>query len=113
MNFPSYQIVYYELSSGKCSFEKWFNGQTLKVQNIIDTRLERVELGNFGQHRYLGQGVYELKFKMGPGYRVYFGKYEKQIVVLLLGGDKGSQKKDIKRAQVYWESYLLEKENAN
>ena len=113
MTEAHYEIVYYELPSGKCPYEKWFDGLDRKAQDIIDARLERVELGNFGDHRYLDKGVYELKFKIGPAYRIYYGQYKNQIVVLLCGGDKSTQNKDIRKAQEYWQGYLKEKENAS
>lgn len=113
MGISKYEIVYYELPSGKCPYEKWFDGLDVRTQDAVDARLERVELGNLGEHRYLEGGVSELKFRLGPGYRIYYGQYKNQIVVLLCGGDKGSQKKDIKRAQDYWRAYLREKENAD
>jgi len=61
-----------------------------------------VELGNLGDVGPVGGGVSELRFHFGPGYRIYFGQEGTQIIVLLLGGDKGSQTKDIRLAQEYW-----------
>jgi putative addiction module killer protein len=68
-------------------------------------RLGRVELGNFGEHRGVGEGVFELVIDVGPGYRVYFGKDGKQLVILLIGGTKGSQAADIETAKKYWRDY--------
>jgi len=64
--------------------------------------LLRVEAGNFGDCEPVGDGVTELRIHVGAGYRVYFGRHGKTVVILLCGGDKGSQAADIKRAKDYW-----------
>jgi putative addiction module killer protein len=69
-------------------------------------RVRRIQtLGNFGKYRYLDDGVFELKIDTGPGYRIYFGLKEGVMVLLLLGGDKSSQERDISRARKLWLSY--------
>lgn len=68
-------------------------------------RLDRVRLGNLGQYRSAGEGVFELKIDFGPGYRVYFGQEGNTVVILLCGGDKKTQDKDIKSAREYWADY--------
>src|SRR5687768_7408378 len=72
----------------------------------IVQRIDRLERGNFGDHRDLGKGVSELRLAFGPGYRVYFGHTENSVVVLLGGGDNSSQRKDIERAHLLWEKFL-------
>jgi putative addiction module killer protein len=62
------------------------------------SRLDRVAEGNLGDHKSVGQAVSELRINYGPGYRVYYTKKGRTIVVLLIGGDKSNQEKDIKRA---------------
>jgi putative addiction module killer protein len=62
-------------------------------------------MGNLGNTRALGTGVSELKIDFGPGYRVYYGEDGPTIVVLLLGGDKSSQERDIEKAKAFWEDY--------
>lgn len=69
----------------------------------IRRRLDRVELGNFGDYKPLGDGVYELKLAFGSGYRIYFAEDGDTIVILLSGGDKSSQVKDIATAKMYWQ----------
>lgn len=71
----------------------------------IVRRIARLELGNFGDFRAVGEGVQELRIPVGPGIRVYFGRQSEAIVVLLCGGDKHSQRSDIRRAQLYWKDY--------
>ncbi len=69
-------------------------------------RLNRIRLGNFGDCKSVGGGVEELRIDFGPGYRVYYGREGAVVVILLCGGDKRSQAKDIFRAQEYWREYL-------
>ena len=68
-------------------------------------RLDRVAEGNFGDHRSIGGGVSELRINRGPGYRVYYTIRQRTVVVLLCGGDKASQKRDIEIAKNYWREY--------
>lgn len=72
--------------------------------------MDRVEIGNYGDYKPLGDGVYELKLHFGSGYRVYFAEDGDIIVILLCGGDKSSQSKDIEVAKAYWKE-LLERNN--
>lgn len=67
----------------------------------IANRLNRISLGNYGDCRSVGNGVHELRIHYGPGYRVYFAEQENTIVLLLLGGSKRTQNKDIKKAKDY------------
>jgi putative addiction module killer protein len=76
------------------------------VRQRILARLRRLEQGNYGDCEPVGDGVSELRMFFGPGFRVYFGEDAGNIVVLLSGGDKKSQQKDIIQAKVYWEEYL-------
>ena len=65
----------------------------------------QAEDGNLGKHRSVGGGVIELKIHFGPGYRLYLGQEGENLIILLCGGDKGTQGKDIRRAQYYWRDY--------
>ena len=90
--------------NGREPFEEWLDSlRDKKAQAIILERLNRLRLGNFGDCRHLGEGVYELRMHYGPGYRVYFGDLDGEIVILLCGGSKRSQRQDIKRAKEYWQ----------
>ena len=77
----------------------------MMAKRKIRKRLDRVEEGNLGECNFIGEGVHELKINYGPGYRIYFGQEGMKIIVLLCGGDKSSQVKDIKKAQLYWAEY--------
>jgi putative addiction module killer protein len=90
-------------------YHEWF--ETLKDKRAkakIDVRIRRVSLGNFGDVRPVGKGVSELRIDYGPGYRVYFTQHGNILVILLCGGDKSSQAKDILRAHEL--AHALEKE---
>ena len=70
------------------------------MQGRIVTRIDRVALGNFGDAKPVGDGVHELRMTFGPGYRVYFTRRGERIILLLCGGDKGSQARDVARAKL-------------
>ncbi|WP_058035156.1 type II toxin-antitoxin system RelE/ParE family toxin [Burkholderia pseudomallei] len=81
-------------------FDKWLDGLRDPVGSAaINLRIERAKLGNLGQWRAVCDGVNEMKIDVGPGYRAYFVRRGKIIVVVLCGGDKSTQKKDIKLAK--------------
>ena len=104
------EIRNYITLDGRVPFKEWLNSlQDKKTQTVVLNRLNRVQLGNFGDCKHLGEGVYELRIHYGPGYRVYFSDLEDIIVLLLCGGTKRSQSKDIKMAKEYW----LELRNRN
>jgi putative addiction module killer protein len=94
-------------TNGKEPFSDWLD--KLKDQSVrmrILRRIDRLALGNYGDYRYISGKLFELKLDVGSGYRVYCGEDGKQLVILLCGGDKGSQSHDIARAKVYWQEYL-------
>ena len=103
-----YEIEFYVQKNGSAPFEIWLQSLDQKTHDRIMTRLDRVQLGNFGDHKTVGGGVSELRFFFGSGYRVYYGIDHGQLVLLLTGGNKKSQNKDIARAQKYWNLYLKE-----
>ena len=80
-------------------FDSWFSGlRDVRARVRIQARIDRAELGNFGDCEPVGEGVSEMRIHYGPGYRVYFVQRGVEVVILLAGGDKASQSKDIKRA---------------
>jgi len=80
-------------------FAKWFSKlRDKRARARIQARIDRLETGHFGDVRSVGEGVYELRIFYGPGYRVYFARQGTVVVILLSGGDKGSQQADIANA---------------
>lgn len=99
-------ILIFETREGKCPFSDWLlNLKDSKGRAVIRARLERVRLGNFGDCKSIGDGVNELRVAFGPGYRVYFGQDGTKLIVLLCGGDKSTQKRDIAKAKLLWMEY--------
>ena len=79
---------------------RWFNRLKDNLEKTrIAVRIRRMQLGNVGDAKSVGDGVFELRFDFGPGYRVYYTEREGEIIVLLAGGDKSSQKQDIEKAK--------------
>lgn len=85
-------------------FSKWLKSLSDKrAKAKIIARIRRATLGNFGDYKVLGNGVNELKIDSGKGYRIYYARQDKTVYLLLLGGDKSTQSKDIKIAKELWE----------
>ena len=82
------------------TYKKWLEKlrDNVAKQNIL-WRIERMRNGNFGDSKSVGDGVFELRINVGKGYRVYFTNDGKEIVILLIGGDKSTQENDIKKAK--------------
>ena len=97
-------LVDYQSSEGKRPFNEWFYSRNIdnKTRARILIRLNRLSLGNPGDCEPVGGGVFELKIDLGPGYRIYFAYQGSEIVILISGGDKSTQKKDIQKAIEYW-----------
>lgn len=101
-----FTLEYYITDAGKIPFKKWLeNLKDVRARAKIRIMLDRIRLGNFGHAKSVGDGVHELKIDYGPGYRVYYALAGKAVVLLLLGGDKASQGKDIVRAKEHWKAY--------
>ena len=93
----------YQLENESVPVTEWLRGlRDIRARAQIEVRLRRVAVGNFGDCKPVGEGVFELRIDLGCGYRVYFGKHGQQLVILLCGGDKASQQSDISRAKAYW-----------
>ena len=100
------EIKVLETDEGKVPFEEWYDSLKDKMTKVrIRRRLDRIELGNFGDTESVGEGVYELRLHFGSGYRVYFVRVGSTVIVLVGGGDKSTQKKDIAQAKTIWRQY--------
>lgn len=99
-------IKIYQNQQGQEPLKEWING--LKDKRTIAriyNRIKRVRIGNLGDYRIIGDELFELRFHFGAGYRIYYGRIGRQIILLLVGGAKASQKKDIQKAKLYWKEY--------
>lgn len=103
--FPQ-EIRFYETADGKVPAREWLDSiEGTPAYGAISVALEKVQLGNFGDHRAVGEGVNELRIDFGPGYRVYYGRVGNEMVVLLVGGSKQTQNADIETAKEYWRDF--------
>lgn len=102
----AFDIEVYRTSTEKEPYTEWAKSLDRNALVRIDARITRIEkTGNFGIHEHVGDGVFELKLDFGPGYRIYFGYKTDTVLVLLFGGHKKGQQKDIGKAQEYWREY--------
>ena len=100
------ELHIYITEEGREPFSEWLASlRDIKARAKIRVRLDRVRLGNLGDCHGVGEGVQELRIDYGPGYRVYFGLEGQTIVLLLCGGDKSTQTKDIETAKRYLNEY--------
>jgi putative addiction module killer protein len=98
-------ILEYLDEKGRSPFENWFNRINAQAAAKVTTALVRLESGNTSNAKNIGAGVFELKIDFGPGYRVYFGYDGPKVVILLAGGTKKRQNKDIETAKKRWNNY--------
>ena len=104
------KISYYVTKSGEEPFKKWFFRLETKVQIILTKFITRVANGGSKKNiRSLQDGVFEIKIRYGSGYRIYFAEDRDEVILLLIGGDKGSQKSDLLKAKKYWSEYAKKK----
>ena len=94
---------------GSSPFARWFATLDAAAAAKITTAVRRLELGNFSNVKGVGAGVFEYRIDFGPGYRVYFGKDGETLVILLAGGTKRGQDRDIARAHARWQDYKKRK----
>ena len=90
---------------GRSAFGEWFDRLAPVTAARVDRYIRRMEAGNFGASKPVGAGVFELPMDFGPGYRVYYGRDGKTMVILLGGGDKRRQAADIAAAVERWKRY--------
>jgi len=103
---PTLEVRRYRTPNGKVPLTDWLDGlRDGRTRARILARLVRLQAGLFGDWKSVGAGVYELRIDHGPGYRIYFGKEGTTPVLLLCGGDKGTQTSDIEKAHGYWKDH--------
>lgn len=103
---PLKTVLAYKTKQGKEPFSDWLSklrNHTAKA--LIFARLKRLAEGHYGDCKSVGGGVKELRIFTGAGYRVYFGEDGDEVILLLMGGDKTTQKQDIAKAKQWWEEY--------
>ncbi|MCE2945624.1 MAG: type II toxin-antitoxin system RelE/ParE family toxin [bacterium] len=100
-----FELQHHVTLDGRDPFGEWIERLDLATRARIEVRLGRLERGLFGDCKSLRAGVWELRIDHGPGWRVYFGREGAAIVVLLAGGRKRTQAKDIERAIGYWQDH--------
>ena len=98
-------LRYYVTSDGASPFEVWFTGLHAPAAAKVAVALARLEQGNLSNAKGVGEGVLEYRIDWGPGYRVYFGRDGDVLVILLAGGTKKRQQRDIEAAHANWTDY--------
>lgn len=100
------KVRHYQTTGGRVPLAEWLEGlRDGQTRTRIIGRLDRLRAGLFGDWRSVGEGVYELRIDHGPGYRIYFGREGRTLVLLLCGGNKGTQTSDIEKAHGYWKDH--------
>jgi putative addiction module killer protein len=98
-------LRYYLAGDGKSPFEQWYSGLDTAAGAKVAVALARLEQGNLSNVKPVGEGVLEYRIDWGPGYRVYFGRDGEVLVILLTGGTKKRQQRDIDTAKTMWDDY--------
>jgi putative addiction module killer protein len=99
------EISYYVASEGRQPFAEWFTDLDAVARAKVTRAVVRLEQGNFSNVKSVGEGVFEYRIDFGPGYRLYFGQDGQTLVILLTGGTKKRQQRDIDEAHAYWQDY--------
>ncbi len=105
------EVRYFEAEDARCPYVEWRDELDVRTQAILAARISRLEAGNPGHVESLGDGLRELKIDVGPGYRIYFGNAHGQLVIVLAGGSKRHQSKDIAEAKVFWKDWKVRNES--
>ena len=104
------EILRYLTEAGKDVVGDWLAGlRDTRTRAKIAARIARLAAGNFGDCKSLGRGLYEFRIDWGPGYRIYYAMIGQRCLLLLCGGDKATQAKDIRKARDFWTEYGREK----
>jgi putative addiction module killer protein len=107
------KIFVYLDAAGASPYQEWFDGLDATAAAKVTIAITRIELGNLSNMKGVGSGVHEYRIDSGPGYRIYFGKDGDRLVILLGGGTKRRQQKDIAEALTRWTDYKKRKKKNN
>jgi len=106
LNTQPRTLQFYRTPNDRVPFTEWFESiRDTRTRTRIRRRLVRLEEGNFGDYRSVGEGVFELRLHFGAGYRIYFTIERNEVILVFCGGDKSSQQRDIEHAKTYWLEY--------
>ena len=101
-----FEVLRYQATNGYEPFTEWIEGiQDKQAQIRLRIRLQRLESGLFGDWVSIGEGIVEMREHHGAGFRIYLGRHRRTIVILLCGGTKRTQARDIKKAREYWSEW--------
>ena len=109
VTYGGMQIFFYIEDAGRSPFAEWFDGLPQEAAAQVAVAVKRMEQGNLSNVKSVGEGVLEYRISFGPGYRIYFGYDGKTIVILLAGGTKQRQQRDIEAAKKRWADYKKRK----
>lgn len=101
-----FQIKEYITARGRNPFRRWVSKLAKPQAARLGRVLVRMNKGLLRDTKHVGEGVHEFRIHTGPGYRIYYGRDGDDLIILLVGGDKSSQQRDIRRAQGFWRAYL-------
>ena len=108
----TWEVREYAAEDGGHPFTEWMQSlPDARMRARVAARINRLRLGNFGDAKPVGDGVMELRIHAGKGMRVYFGRIGKRVVLILAGGDKSTQRRDIVCAKAYWQDYRRRNES--
>jgi len=100
------EIRHYLTASGRDFYQAWLDDlKDMRARVAIQRRVDRLAAGNFGDHKFCRDGISELRIDVGAGYRVYYARAGRTILLIVCGGDKRTQSADIKRAVKCWDDY--------
>jgi putative addiction module killer protein len=100
-----HEIAEYRDAAGRSPFGRWFEALDVGAAARVSIALERMSQGNFGNAKSVGTGVIEYRLNFGPGYRIYFGRGGLGLIILLGGGTKRDQQRDIEAAKINWQEF--------
>jgi putative addiction module killer protein len=100
------EVLHYLTAEGEDVYQDWLDGlRDTRTRVVIQRRVDRLAIGNLGDHKFCRDGVWELRIDFGPGFRVYYAMAEETVLLLLSGSDKREQSAEINRAVGYWKDW--------